>query len=200
MAFLRRSPRTSLAAALTTGAAVVAGCGAGDRTGDAPVAAPEVSSAPVPPAGADDEVSGATVDDATTFASVFAATSPIDADFDATSLAGRDSVLWFWAPWCTACRAEAPDITATVGRFGDEVQVIGVAGHGGLDDMRDFIDDTGTTGMTHVADPDGRVWSAFGIFAQPAFAFIDDGGEVETFVGGLPADDLADRVELLLAT
>ena len=109
-------------------------------------------------------------------------------------------MLWFWAPWCTICRAEAPDINETVERFGADVQIVGVAGRGGIDEMRGFIDDTGTGGMTHVADEAGDVWNAFGIYAQPAFAFIDDTGEIETFIGGLRADDLADRIEELLET
>jgi thiol-disulfide isomerase/thioredoxin len=172
---------------------VLAACGGSDASDSAPVAAPDdVAARDASPEGARD--------DAASFASVFASTSAIDAEFDGASLAGRDSVLWFWAPWCTVCRAEAPDINETVERFGADVQIIGVAGRGGIDEMRDFIDDTGTGGMTHVADEAGGVWNAFGIFAQPAFAFIDDTGEIETFVGGLRADDLADRIEELLAT
>ncbi|PAZ13053.1 hypothetical protein CLM62_26490 [Streptomyces sp. SA15] len=28
--------------------------------------------------------------------------------FAGTSPAGKDAVLWFWAPWCAVCRGEAP--------------------------------------------------------------------------------------------
>lgn len=195
MPLLRRSRSSPPVVALVAGAIVLAGCGAADADDGAPVAVPEDASAPVPPAGADEGPP-----DAAVFAAVFASASPIDAEFDATSLAGEDSVLWFWAPWCASCRAEAPDVIETIARFDDDVQVVGVAGRGDLHDMRDFIGDTGTSGFTHVADLDGGVWNAFGIFAQPAFAFIDDTGEIETFIGGLPADDLADRIERLLAS
>jgi thiol-disulfide isomerase/thioredoxin len=202
MTLLRRARHTRIAVALAAGALALAACGGSGGSDDVPVAAPEDASAPVPPPGAD-EAPDTTVDDAdaaAVFASVFAATTPIDAEFDAASLAGHDTVLWFWAPWCTICRAEAPDINDTVARFGDDVLIVGVAGRGGIDEMRGFIDDTATTGLTHVADLDGGVWNAFGIFAQPAFAFIDDTGEIEVFVGGLRADDLADRIDALLAT
>jgi thiol-disulfide isomerase/thioredoxin len=202
MAILRRPRHTRTAVVLAAGVVVLAACGGAGGSGDAPVAAPEDASAPVPPAGADEAPDAAVddADDAAVFASVFAATTPIDAEFDAASLAGHDTVLWFWAPWCTVCRAEAPDINETVARFGDDVRIVGVAGRGGIDEMRGFIDDTETTGLTHVADLDGDVWNAFGIYAQPAFAFIDDTGEMEIFVGGLRADDLADRIDELLAT
>lgn len=180
---------------------MLAACGGSDASDSAPVtsadAAPEDSSASVPPAGADEAPAR---DDAAAFATVFAATTPIDAVFDGASLAGRDSVLWFWAPWCTSCRAEAPDINETAERFGDDVQIIGVAGRGGIDEMRSFIDDTETSGLTHVADLDGDVWNSFGIYAQPAFVFINDDGEIETFMGGLGADHLADRIDELLAS
>jgi thiol-disulfide isomerase/thioredoxin len=33
-------------------------------------------------------------------------------EFDGAALAGTPVVLWFWAPWCTICRAEAPDVAA----------------------------------------------------------------------------------------
>ena len=35
------------------------------------------------------------------------------ASFDGSSLAGKDAVLWFWAPWCTECRREAPFVAAS---------------------------------------------------------------------------------------
>jgi len=31
-----------------------------------------------------------------------------DESFEGSSLAAKDSVLWFWAPWCTECRPRGP--------------------------------------------------------------------------------------------
>lgn len=129
-------------------------------------------------------------------------TAPVLAggEFDGATLEGADTVLWFWAPWCTVCRGEAPDVVAAADAFEGEVQIIGVAGRGGLSEMEGFVDDTGTGGLTHLADEDGRIWSSFGVFAQPAYAFVDDSGEIEIFVGALGADGLTERMNDLSET
>jgi thiol-disulfide isomerase/thioredoxin len=51
-------------------------------------------------------------------------------EFDGAALAGTPVVLWFWAPWCTICRAEAPDVAAVAAEYAGRVEVIGVAGRG----------------------------------------------------------------------
>jgi thiol-disulfide isomerase/thioredoxin len=117
--------------------------------------------------------------------------------FSGEALAGKPAVLWFWAPWCTVCRAEAPEIDAAVRRFGDRVQFVGVAGRGPLPDMRRFVADTGLGGFPHVVDGDGALWSRFGIPAQPAFAFVGRDGSIEVSLGRLPAADLTARVDRL---
>jgi thiol-disulfide isomerase/thioredoxin len=113
------------------------------------------------------------------------------------SFAGEDTVLWFWAPWCTVCRGEADDVVAAAGAFEGEVEIIGVAGRGEVPDMEGFVADTGTEGLTHVIDDDGSIWSSYDVFAQPAYAFIDDSGTVEVFVGALGEDALIERMTAL---
>ncbi|MGH8934231.1 MAG: hypothetical protein ACRDZO_27240 [Egibacteraceae bacterium] len=74
---------------------------------------------------------------------------------------------------------------AVAAEFDGRVTFVGVPGRGEVDAMRGFVADTGTGGFTHVVDDDGSRWQRFGIIAQPAFAFIDADGSVETFRGGL---------------
>ena len=116
------------------------------------------------------------------------------------SLVGSPTVLWFWAPWCTVCRAEAPDVNAAVATVGDEVRVVGVAGRGEVPEMEAFVSDTETGGIEHVVDDDGSIWRSFGVTSQPAFAFIDaDGTVVDVQVGALGEDDLVQRMRSLSA-
>lgn len=119
--------------------------------------------------------------------------------FDASTLAGKPTVVWFWAPWCLVCRGEAPDIVSTVTAFDDRVNFVGVAGLGESPEMREFVSETGTGGFVHLDDTNGEIWTAYGIYAQPAFAFITaDGRLVQTYDGPLTAEDLTKVIDNLL--
>ncbi len=113
------------------------------------------------------------------------------------SFAGQDTVLWFWAPWCTTCRGEADDVVVSAAALEGSVEIIGVAGRGEVPEMEDFLSDTGTDGLTHVVDADGSIWSGYGVASQPAYAFIDDSGDVEVVLGALGADALTERMQAL---
>lgn len=158
-------------------------------TTDAPASGAPETSAPVTEAPVVDSVVPAGLEGAVTLDG-----SPLDT----AALAGRPTVLWFWAPWCTVCRAEAPDVSEVAAELGDQVNLIGVGGQGGNAEMIEFVEQTGTSGFTHVSDPNGTVWSEYEIFAQPAFAFITADGRVETYVGTLGAEGLTDIIGKLL--
>ncbi len=104
-------------------------------------------------------------------------------------------VLWFWAPWCTVCRAEAGGVAEAAERYADHVEFLGVAGRGEVEAMRAFVDETGTGGMRHLVDDDGSLWSGFEVTSQPAFAFLRPDGTHLTVSGTLTEDDLDDYVE-----
>jgi thiol-disulfide isomerase/thioredoxin len=107
-------------------------------------------------------------------------------------------VYWFWAPWCTVCRAEAPTVADVAERYDGQVTFIGVASRGPQDDMAAFVAETGTEGIRHIADLDGTVWAQFGVFAQPAFVFVDREGAATGWLGGL-GEPLLDEVAASLA-
>jgi thiol-disulfide isomerase/thioredoxin len=122
------------------------------------------------------------------------------ASFDSAALAGKPSVLWFWAPWCTVCRAEAPDVAAVAAEFSDDVTFIGVPGRGEVGPMRQFVADTGTGGFKHVSDVDGTLWKQFGVVSQPSFVFIDASGQTELVPSGLSGDDLRRMTKSLVTS
>jgi len=116
---------------------------------------------------------------------------------DTAALDGQGVVLWFWAPWCTICRAEAPDVAKVADQLAGEVTFVGVPGLGAESEMRDFVADTGVQGVTHVPDLDGEVWRAYGIVSQPAFVFISPDGTATSFTGSLGADKLLEAARTM---
>ena len=139
--------------------------------------------------------------DAADAAEATPATAPLlgGGELEWASLEGRDVVLWFWAPWCTVCRAEADDVVAAAAAVGD-VEVVGVAGRDEEAAMEGFLADTGTGGLRHVVDADGAIWSAYGVATQPSFAFVDGAGGVEVVVGALGEEALTERMAALAAS
>jgi len=120
----------------------------------------------------------------------FSGTTLDGESLDVSTLAGTPVVLWFWAPWCTICRAEAPDVAEVAAEFDGQVTVLGVPGRGEVDAMRAFVSETGTGAFTHVVDSDGSLWTRFGVVSQPSFVFVDGSGAETSFAGSLDADDL----------
>jgi thiol-disulfide isomerase/thioredoxin len=114
--------------------------------------------------------------------------------FEGTTLAGRDAVLWFWAPWCGECRREAPHVATVQAATKEKAVFVGVAGLGQIQDMRTFVTDYKVGAFVHVADLDGTLWKRFGVIQQPAYAFVDDSGKVEVVRGELGEKDLAGKV------
>ena len=177
--------RLTRGAFLTAGVALLAGCGR-----DHGVSWPAAGTTPVTPP--------APHMSATPLAATEGATKIDGTPFSADVLAGRPVVLWFWAPWCFVCRSEAPNVNIAVHHEAGLATFVGVAGLGQEGDMRSFVRSTHTEGMVHLADTTGSIWNAFGIVAQPSFAFITADRRVSTYTGSLGASNLIDKVDALL--
>lgn len=166
-----RSPRGALAVLLALASLLLVSCGGGTSSGSA---LPASSTA----------FSGTTIE---------------GASFDNTVAAKGPEVLWFWAPWCTVCRAESGDVADVAASFKGKVTFVGVPGRGKVPEMRAFVSETGTGGFQHVSDASGDLWKQFGVASQPSFVFVDADGHATRVTGSLDADQLTQRVSALRA-
>jgi len=116
---------------------------------------------------------------------------------DVAQLAGGDVVLWMWAPWCPQCNREAPHVADVLAAHGDDVTLVGVAGHDSDDAHRAFVAEHGLEDMVTLVDDDGSLWARYGIDYQPAWVFIDEDGGTQVVAGGL-YEDLDARVRALV--
>lgn len=136
---------------------------------------------------------GTLSDDGASSASLdFNATTIAGDPFAGESLADKPTVLWFWAPWCSACRSQAPGVSEIAATYGDRVNVVGV---GSLDEsaaIEEFADAV-PADFTHLDDPDGAVWRHFGVTAQSTYLVLD-ADQTVVASGYLSDSDLASAV------
>ena len=120
------------------------------------------------------------------------------APFDAATLAGRPTILWFWAPWCATCASEAMSIADIRTEYGDRLNILGIAGMGGNEEMHEFVSDLEVGAVPHLDDEPGAIWKKFGITEQSTYVVLDRGGRV---VVSSYLDDLqlTSRVKALVA-
>jgi thiol-disulfide isomerase/thioredoxin len=160
-------------AAVLTAAVVVGGGGCtrgGSASGGQPPAAGAEAAGEQRPAGQQAGPVPATL--------TFTGTTLDGKAFDAASLAGRPTVLWFWAPWCATCFGQAASVSDMQAEFGTKVNLLGVAGLGGADEMREFVTDGQVGDVTHLNDQAGAVWKKFKIAEQSTYVFLDRDGKV----------------------
>ena len=81
-------------------------------------------------------------------------------------------------------------------QYGDDVEIIGLPGlSSDLDAMIEFVESTGSDGVTHVLDPTGELWARFGVTQQRTYVYVNNDGEQQiSGYGSLGAD-----VEALIA-
>ena len=126
----------------------------------------------------------------------FTSTTVAGASFDGESLAGKPTVFWFWAPWCSACRGQIGGVSALAEKHEDAVNVVGV---GGLDDtaaIADFAEEVSSK-VTMLSDDKGSVWRHFGVKAQSTYLVLDASGE-QVASGYLDDAELAEVVDDLV--
>lgn len=204
---MRRTIATT--AAVAAAALVLSACGAGDDDTSAATTPEAAQTAPATPEPAESPEPEPTEDAAEAEEPAEPVAVPAALDFEAptvdggsfsgATLVGEDSVLYFWAPWCTVCRAEAPSLPGVANEFDGEATFYGVAGLSpDVAAMQAFVTDTGTGDLTHIADTEGSIYTGFGVSSQTTFAFVNDDGTIEIVRGPLTDDDLRARTQALI--
>ncbi|MFJ5727061.1 redoxin domain-containing protein [Streptomyces paradoxus] len=118
--------------------------------------------------------------------------------FDGATLAGKPTVLWFWAPWCPKCRAQAAETAKVAEDFAGKANIVGVAGLDKPTAMKDFVASTKVDGFPNLSDEPGEIWRKFEISEQSTYVLLDKDGKT-VFTGNLPAGKgLADKVGELI--
>ncbi len=110
--------------------------------------------------------------------------SSLDAPPDTPVLA------FFWAPFCSTCRSEAPVLEDLAAEAPGGLRVVGV---GALDDLaaaREFRTDTAVRSFPLLWSADTASWSAFDVPAQPYLLLIRDGRVEQRWPGGASADEI----------
>lgn len=113
--------------------------------------------------------------------------------FEGSSLEGEPAVIWFWAPWCSTCRAQIDGVSSLAAKLEGKVSFVGV---GSLDDaaaIDGFAAAVPGDDITQLTDPQGEVWRHFGVTAQSTYLVLDDDGR-EVAAGSLSDDELAELV------
>ncbi|KAB1139158.1 redoxin domain-containing protein [Streptomyces luteolifulvus] len=191
--------RTLLPAVLAAALLTLTACGSGDGSASADDAGTSPSKASSPaqsPASSHDSGSGSQgvkVPEALNFS----ATTVDGKPFDAKTLAGKPTVLWFWAPWCPTCKGQAAATAKVAADQQGKANVVGVAGLDKSAAMRAFVSDTGTSSFPHLSDEKGEVWKRFEITQQSSYVILDQTGKT-VYEGVLPGGKgLADKVAAL---
>jgi thiol-disulfide isomerase/thioredoxin len=128
----------------------------------------------------------------------FTGTTLSGAPFNGASLQGKPAVLWFWAPWCPFCNAEAPGVSQ-VSASNPKVTFVGIAGRSDVGAMQNFVSRYNLN-FTNLNDSDGSLWARYGVPWQPAYVFYRGDGSstfINNPVAAMPQQELADHVAAL---
>jgi thiol-disulfide isomerase/thioredoxin len=187
--------RTLIVPILAVAGLVLAACGDGSATSESANSDPGPSAAPaagvpttVSPSVAAGPVDGVDLTDIRmedlTGGGEVALADALDAP------PGTPVLAFFWAPFCSTCRSEAPVLEELAQQPPNGLRIVGV---GALDDLgaaRDFRTDTAVRSFPLLWAEDTDAWSAFGVPAQPYLLMIRDGQVVQRWPGGASADEI----------
>lgn len=92
--------------------------------------------------------------------------------------AGRGQLLWFFATWCTVCRASEHNVRALADRREDIVLVASDSGSSAA--LAAWLRQQGLDRLRVVNDSDGAIARAFGVRSFPTTIAVSSRGEVRS--------------------
>lgn len=99
------------------------------------------------------------------------------------ALQGKPTMLVFWAPWCTVCKQETPNIESAASLLGDRARVVSVASdYASLDSVEAYVAEHAVT--VPVALGGDALARQFRVGAFPTVYFLDDKGVIKGSVVG----------------
>ncbi|WP_394263190.1 TlpA family protein disulfide reductase, partial [Trueperella sp.] len=125
--------------------------------------------------------------------------SVLDIDGNPVVLDRLDGPTWliFNATWCSACRAETPDIQAVQDARGDEFNLVSVWVNEPRDVVQGYVDRMGLD-YVHVVDSTAEIASTYRTMGVPSHYFIDSDGVLqEIYVGGLSQAQMNEKLDAL---
>ncbi len=93
-------------------------------------------------------------------------------------LAGGEKpvLVWFWAPHCPYCNAEAANVERFAKRNADRVQVVGLGTQDSVEEAQQFVREHGLKTPRMLYDTSFASWQQLGIRSQPAAMLFDRDG------------------------
>lgn len=107
-------------------------------------------------------------------------------------------LVWFWAPTCVTCNAEAPSVERFTRAHAGELAVVGLGAKDSLDQAEEFVDRYGLTTPRMLYDASFASWKHFGMDGQPAAILFDrDGVARERWFGPFDEDEVLAKARTL---
>ncbi len=99
-------------------------------------------------------------------------------ELSVADLAGGDRpvLVWFWAPHCPYCNAEAKNVEAFAKEHRDTVEVVGLGTQDSVQEAQEFVREHGLKTPRMLYDPSFASWQQLGIRGQPAAILFDRDG------------------------
>ena len=101
-----------------------------------------------------------------------------DTPYELTQLASAEkpTLLWFWAPWCPVCNAEAPKIEQMAAESGEELAVVAIGGRDDAANGPAFVEEHDLRSPMLLFDEPMAAWEAYAIPGQPVAVLLDREG------------------------